>query len=213
MFGRRKIAALAVEFIGTYLLATAVLSMVTKTQFAFFVAVAAGGTLALVSLALGQFSGAHLNPAVTLGLWTLRKIQTSQAVVYVAIQLLAGYVAFRVSQAMLGVQLQNIAGQNVDWRIICAEALGAFVLGLAVATVVDRRVEGAKLAGTVGLALALGILVASLGGNALLNPAVAIGVHSTSVSYAVGPLIGSIVGMNLYTFLFAPLDKPAKSRR
>jgi glycerol uptake facilitator-like aquaporin len=214
MFSRPKVAALVAEFLGTYLLVSVVLSMATRTQFSFFPAVVAGALLAGVVLTFGHVSSAHLNPAVTLGLWTLRKIQTSQALVYIVVQLLAGFTALRVTQQLLNTPLSYVGGNNVDWRIITAEFLGALVLGLGVAAVLYRGYEGAKLAATLGLSLAIGIVVASLGGNGLINPAVAVGLNSLSVSYVVGAIVGVVGGMNLYALLFAPLDRAlAKKKR
>lgn len=207
MFGRPKVAALVAEFLGTYLLVSVVLAMTTRTQFPFFPAVTAGALLAGVILTFGHVSSAHINPAVTLGLWTLRKIQTTQAIAYIAVQLLAGFTAFRVTQQLLNVELPNAAAAGVDWRVMSAEFMGSMVLGLGIAAALYRGYESSKLAVTLGLSLALGILVASLGGNGIINPAVALGVHSWSVSYIVGPILGAVGGMNLYAVLFAPLDK------
>ncbi len=208
MFGRRKVAALVAEFVGTYILASVVLALSTRTPFPFFAAVAAGLTLALAVLTFGSASGAHLNPAVTIGLWTLRKVQATQAIVYIAAQMAAGFVAFAVGQQLLGSQVHNIAGANVDWRVIAAEAIGACILGLGVAAAIYQLQDAARVAATVGLALMMGIIIASLGGNALINPAVALGVHSWSTSYVIGPIIGTVVGINLYAVLFLE-DSPS----
>ena len=140
-------------------------------------------------------------------------MQTTQAVVYIAAQMLAGFVAYRVGQQLLGTPLHDIAGKNVDWRVITAEALGAFVLGLGVAAAVYQLQEGGKLAATVGLSLMLGIVLASLGSNAAINPAVALGTHSWNASYVVGPIIGAITGMNLYAALFVDTDKATRSKK
>jgi aquaporin NIP len=213
MFGRPKVAALVAEFLGTYLLTSAVLAMTTRTQFPFFAAVVAGAVLAGAVLGFGHVSSAHLNPAVTIGLWTLRKVETAQAIVYIAIQLLAGFAAFRITQQLLSNEISSIAGKSVDWRIITAEFIGALVFGLGIAAALYRGYGGAKLAVTLGLSLMLGIIVASLGGNGIINPAVALGLNSFSVSYIVGPVLGVVAGVNLYAILYAPLDKTsAKSR-
>jgi hypothetical protein len=39
--------------------------------------------------------------------------------------------------------------------------------------------------------------------NGALNPAVAYGINSWSLAYAIGPIVGAIIGMNLYAILFA----------
>jgi hypothetical protein len=44
-----------------------------------------------------------------------------------------------------------------------------------------------------------------------LNPAVALGSRSFDWVYVLGPLVGGLVGVNLYTYLFAPTAAPAKA--
>ena len=69
------------EFVGTLMLASLVLAqanavgaILTST---WFVAATAGLTLAVLVLALGRVSGGHFNPAVTLGAWSVRKVETT----------------------------------------------------------------------------------------------------------------------------------------
>jgi glycerol uptake facilitator-like aquaporin len=213
MFGRRKIAAIVAEFLGTAVLASTVLAMIGRTQFPFFAAIAAGLTLGLMVLVIGPFSGAHINPAVTLGLWSLRKMQTIQSLVYIVAQVGGGLLAWKLSEFLLNQKLQHIATWGVDWRVLLAEAVGAFVFTFGVAAAVYQNFDGLKLAAVVGGSLSVGILVASIASNGLVNPAVAVGVNSLSWAYAAGPLLGGVIGMNLYGLLFAPIDAPQKRTR
>ena len=48
----------------------------------------AGGATAVVYSPLGQISGAHINPAVTLAFWRLGKVPTRDALIYVVVQFL-----------------------------------------------------------------------------------------------------------------------------
>ena len=56
--------------------------------------------------------------------------------------------------------------------------------------------------------MGLGILVASTASNGILNPAVALGIRSWNFVYVAGPVLGAIIGMNLYAQLFA--DRPTR---
>src|SRR5687768_17776604 len=77
MVTRRKIAMLMAEFLGTALLTLAVLAVSKSTiGIPYFVAIAAGLVVATVTLTLGAVSGAHLNPLVTIGLWSVRRVKT-----------------------------------------------------------------------------------------------------------------------------------------
>lgn len=202
MFGRQKIAMLVAEFLGAATLTSAVYAMAVRTSFPFFSAAAAGLTVGLMVLLIGSVSGAHINPAVTFGLWTLRKIDTAQGLVYIAAQLLGGAAAWRLMEYLMDSPLKNIAGKNVDWRVMVAEGVGALIFGWGVAVAVTKALDGIEKAVVMGTAFFVGVLVAAFASNGLLNPAVALGVHSWSVSYFVAPVVGAAVGMNIYSFVF-----------
>lgn len=213
MFGRKKVAMLVAEFLGTYALASAVFALAGRTAFPFFPAAAAGATLALMVMVFGAASGAHLNPAVTFGFWTLRKIPTSQALLFVAVQMFAGYVALSVNQQLLDDTIARTVANNWDWRLGIAEALGAFFFTFGIAAAVYSKAEGGRLAAMIGASLFAGVLIASFGASGWLNPAVALAANSLSASYIIGPLVGSVLGMNAYALLYAPQSAKTSARR
>src|SRR5687768_2143647 len=51
------------------------------------IAIAHGLAIATMVSALGHVSGAHFNPAVTIGMWVTQKIEGSNAVAYIGAQL------------------------------------------------------------------------------------------------------------------------------
>jgi len=215
MFGQKKIAKIVAEFLGAALLAMVLYSIVARTAFPLFTGLAAGTTYGLLIILLGGVSGVHANPAVTLGLWTLRKIQTTEAIVYIVAQMLGGLAAWALLKYFLGRSLTSLAANQFDWKIMVAEAVGTAVFGFGLAAAHLRDFDNSKLAVTAGASLLVGVLVASMASNAILNPAVAVGIQSWNWHYATGPIIGAIVGMNLYGLLFAPdiLLKQTKSKR
>lgn len=206
MTQRNKVGVLLAEFFGTALLTSAVLAeansnvIVNRT---WFVSVTAGLTLGLIVLMLGRISGAHVNPAITLGLWTLRKIETTTAIVYMAAQLLGGAVALRLFQFFQNDTLPNVAG-TFEWRIFVAEAVGTLVFAFGVTAAVTQKMQGIRAAYTIGGSLAMGAVIAGTASNGILNPAVALGLNSWSWTYAIAPLLGALLGMNLYDMFFAP---------
>jgi glycerol uptake facilitator-like aquaporin len=107
--------------------------------------------------------------------------------------------------------LLSLSTGGFESKVIIAEALGAFIFTFGIAAAVSSLYEGGKLAATIGGSLFLGIMVASLASNGVLNPAVAVGISSWSWSYAVGPLLGAVLGMSVYNLMFADL-KPAKKK-
>jgi aquaporin Z len=204
MFDRNKLAQIVGEFLGTAVLASVMLAMIGRTDFPFFVAIVAALTYSVMWLVLGATSGSHLNPAVTIGLWTLRKIETTQAIVFVGAQVLGGVAAWKLNEYLINSPLRSVADKAFDWRVFVAEVVGTFVFAFGLAAAASRKYEGGVMAAVAGGALALGIVVASFASHGLLNPAVAIGVRSWSWTYATAPLVGAIVGMNLWSMLFGP---------
>lgn len=202
---RSKIAMLAAEFLGTAVLATVAIN-VSRSQIGigYFVAIGVGLTLGLLVLALGPTSGGHFNPAVTIGLWTVRKVKSLVAVAYVAAQMLGGLAAWQLANYFAGSEIRSIANAEFDWRLLVAEAVGAFVFTFLVAAAVFQRYENGKAAALIGGGLTVGVIVASLASNAVLNPAIALANQSWSWAYAAGPIVGALIGMNLYVLVFAP---------
>ncbi len=211
---RSRIAMLAAEFLGTAVLATVVIN-VSRSQIGigYFVAIGAGLALALLVLAFGKTSGAHFNPAVTIGLWTLRKIQTVQAIAYIAMQMLGGLAAWQLANYFVGSEIRSIAGDSFEWKLLVAEAVGTFVFTFAIAAALYQDLKTGQKAALIGGGLFLGIVVAAIASNAALNPAVALANQTWARAYIFGPIIGGVIGFNLYVLLFAPASSLVPARR
>jgi aquaporin Z len=204
MFGRRKIAAIVAEFLGTGALTLLILSVQRSTiGVPFFVALAAGLTVALMSFALGDSSGAYFNPALTLGMWTARKLSTARAVVYIVAQFVGAYAAYGLYVYFVNNKLTNVGG-HFTGRILVAEAVGTGVFAFGWAAAAYQGFTRAVFSSVAGLALVVGIVAASPAAIGLLNPAVAFGVKAwVWGTYVLGPVLGAVIGVNLYGMLFA----------
>ncbi len=209
MFGRKKIAMIVAEFLGTAILTLVVLA-VSKSNIGipYFIAIAAGLTIAAGTLVFGAVSGAHFNPAITLGLWSARRVKTLPALVYVAAQLLGGICAYLLYAYFIKSSWPNAS--EFDSRVLVAETVGTFVFALGWAAAVYNKLEVGKAAFVVGASLVLGIFIASVGSAGILNPAVALGMRSWQLAtYVLGPVLGAVIGFNLYALLFAPVSELA----
>ena len=194
---------LIAEFVGTFILAFAMVATLIRTPFAFFSGIAAAVVYGLFVIFFGSKIVAHLNPAVTIGLWTVRKISTLNAFVYLVLQVAAGFAAWKLGQYLIGQTLPKNATGGFDWKVMIAEGIGALIFSLAVAAALnhsDKKLELHERSLLVGFGLFIGILVASyaVGGAGLINPAVAISYHSVSWAFVLGPIVGAILGFNLY---------------
>jgi aquaporin Z len=205
MFGRRNAAALVAEFLGTGVLTLLIFSVQRSTiGVPFFVAMAAGLAVVIMSFAVGKSSGGHFNPALTLAFWTARKISTLTAIMFIIVQFLGAWAAYGVYKYLTKGTLQDIGG-DFTGRILLAEALGAGLFAFGFASTVYQRFSTAVSASVAGLSYTLGIIAASSASIALLNPSVAFGVRAWELgTYVLGPVLGAVIGVNLYALLFAP---------
>jgi glycerol uptake facilitator-like aquaporin len=210
LLGRNKIAMVVAEFLGTALL-TAVVLAVSKSNIGipYFLSIAAGLAVAAGTIIFGTVSGAHFNPAITIGLWSARRIKTIPALAYIAAQLLGGACAYLLYTYFVNTHWSN--GGDYDSRVLVAEAAGTFILALGWAAAVYQKLDLGKAAFVVGGALTLGIMVASVAAAGTLNPAVALGARSWEWGTTLlGPILGAVIGFNLYALLFAPTDALAE---
>ena len=207
MFRKNKLAMLVGEFLGTTALTLIVLAIShSQLSLSYFIATAAGLMVALMTLALAGISGAIFNPAMTIGLWTVRKLRTLQALSYLAVQLLGGAVAWE-----LFIYLTKLTGVHntgtYNARILVAEVTGTFVFAFVWAAAIYQRFPLYAKAAAIGGALTAGSLVASLGSAGILNPAVALGLHQWGWgTYVLGPVLGAVIGFNLYNLLFVETE-------
>ena len=218
------ITAIILEFIGTFLLAAAVIAGQGQPLIVLF-------ALATIVLIAGKISGAHVNPLITVGAWATRRIGTAKALFYIIAQVLGAMVAFvvlnafvsnapEVSQqaALYGQQRATMFTANViphgkEILILISELLGSFLFAFAVASVTSDKKKGSSaVAFGVGGGLFLAVLIAGslssvVGGSAILNPAVAFSLQAFTLkgqnvlfaiaTYVGAALLGGILGFAL----------------
>jgi len=209
MFGRKKVAMLVAEFLGTAILTLVVLAVQRSTiGVPYFVGLGAGLTVIALMLVLGNVSGAQLNPAITIALWTARKIKTLPAATYIVAQLLGGWAAYGIYTYFVNSSLQEIGGHYTA-RILIAEAVGAFIFAFVWAAVVAQNNTNTVVATAVGIAFALGLIVAAAASIGLINPALALGTRAWNIwgsmgwgTYVLGPVAGAVIGVNLHNLVF-----------
>jgi len=176
------------EFIGTFFLVLVV--ALTGN------ALAIGATLMVMIFAGGHISGAHYNPAVTLAVWIRGKVTAQDAIVYMAVQIIAAIVAALIAKwymGDMGVATMDLSGKVV--KAFIGELIGTFALAYVVLNVATSK-------GTTGnsfYGLAIGFTVfamatafGSISGGAF-NPAVATG----------ATVVGAFALKNIWIYLIA----------
>ncbi|KAL0966246.1 hypothetical protein UPYG_G00292860 [Umbra pygmaea] len=180
------------------------------------VALAFGLAIATLAQSLGHISGAHLNPAITLGLLVSSQISLFKALFYILAQMLGAVLA---SALVYGVKPRNIDALGVNHlnnisqgQGFGIEFLATFQLVLCVIAVTDKRrsdVTGsAPLA--IGLSVGLGHLAAISFTGCGINPARSFGpavIFKDFVDhwvYWLGPMCGGVAAALIYDFFLYP---------
>ena len=186
-----------VEFVGTFALSFVVLLAVASVSLPLPVPVIAGLTLGLFVYTIGAISGCHINPAVTLAQWSVKKISSKDAGFYIVAQLLGAVIAVGIAK-MLHI-IPMVEPGIFSGRIFFAESLGAFFFNFGIAAVVYGKVKEQMSGLVVGASLLFGILVASfIGSLGILNPAVALALGAFSQLYILAPIVGAVLGFQAY---------------
>ena len=187
------------------------------------VALAFGLTLLTMCYAIGNISGCHINPAVTLGLVAGGRFPARDAIPYIIAQviggLLAGGVLYLISSGKTGFDpvagfASNGFGEHSpdnysrNAALIAEIVLTAFFLFIIMGATHKRGHAG--LAGVaIGLSLTLIHLISIPITNTSVNPARSTGVAFFQGTWAmeqlwlfwVAPLIGGVIGALVYRFL------------
>lgn len=213
----------AAEMVGTFFLiytgtATAVAATLGKQTGgsppdSLAIAIAFGFVLAAMVGALGHISGAHLNPAVSIGLAVIHKFSWRAVPVYVAFQLAGAVLGAFATWATFGGEARSKGklGATVpsagigDGRAFVVEALITFLLVFVIIAVTsDRRASGSTACISIGLALVSAVLIGGPSTGGAVNPVRALGpelVSGTFTSawvYLLAPVLGGVVAAITY---------------
>jgi MIP family channel proteins len=184
----------------------------------FAIAAAHGLAIAIMVSALGHISGGHFNPAVTIGFWVTRRLNTADVLFYWIAQVAGAIAAAFLLKALIpedawravALGTPELARDFPRLSAMALEAVASFFLVLMVfATAVDERGTFKSIAGfAIGLSITLGILVIGPFTGAALNPARAFGPALAASHwvnqgvYWVGPLAGGFLAGLLYDSLY-----------
>jgi MIP family channel proteins len=221
------------ELVGTFILvyggtAVAVGAILTRPTAgpaydSLAIALAFGLTLAAVVAAIGHVSGAHVNPAVTLGMAATGKFPWRYAPIYIGAQLVGAVLAAFATWITFGGAARGEAklaatypAQGVgDLQAFVVEVLITFILVFVVmAVATDERAPAAIAPIAVGFALAVGVFIAGPVTGGAVNPVRALGPmivagDLTSVwLYVLGPIVGGVLGALLYDRTMAQTQGP-----
>ncbi|HEV2297245.1 MAG TPA: MIP/aquaporin family protein [Candidatus Acidoferrales bacterium] len=177
------------------------------------IALAHGLALSVVITAVGHISGAHFNPAVTIGFWVTRKMGTLLSLSYWVAQLLgsicAAYALAHLLPASIWGPVALGTPDLTDFTrlhgILLEGVMAFFLVFVVFATAVDPKGAFNKVAGfAIGLTVSADILLGGPFTGASMNPARSFGpaviAHhwQNHVVYWVGPLFGGVIAAWVY---------------
>lgn len=217
------IGSLLAEVFGTFLLTIMVIASQGQPIILLFALI---GIVVLV----GNLSGAHVNPAMTIAAWVTKKITGLRAIVYVAAQFAGAALAFGLltyfvngapavsaeaaAYGQTGPSLYHALTIPKDKEVYLAvaEVVGALILGFGYANAIAAKKDRIVSSLSVGFAVFISLFLAAsaanyVSGTAVLNPAVAMSVDALKVEawplaiYFLSPVLGGVLGFALFDVL------------
>lgn len=171
------------------------------------VALAFGLAVTVIVAASGHLGGAHINPAVTLGFWSVRRFPSRDVVPYIMAQCLGAIAASALLAWLLG-PVGNFGATVPSVTVARAFVIEMGYTGLlgfvimAVAT--DDRVPTSIAPLVLGATVFAGALVTGPLTGGSFNPARTLGpalvgaIWTAHWLYWAAPILGMIAGMQLY---------------
>lgn len=203
----RKYAA---EFLGTFALVFAgtgaiVINAVTGGSVTHTgIALTFGLIVMAMIYSVGGVSGAHFNPAVTLGFFLARRLKLGCVLPYIASQLAGGIVASALLRLLFG----NISrlgstiptgsqAQSFGLEVILTAILMFVILSVATGSKEQGLMAGIAIGGTVGLeAMFAGpICGASMNPARSIAPALVSGAFTSLWIYIAAPVVGAAIAV------------------
>lgn len=184
-----------------------------------FIGLAHGAAIIIGIASVARISGAHFNPAVTIGLAYSGRFPKNRVIPYIIAQLVGAAIAGFVQLAMVGIaaaQASDLGNTTPNsllpspvFSALLAEIVGTSILFITVLGSSDSSSSLPWSGSAIGLSLAA--VIWALGGvsGASLNPARTFGpsiaslvfdptVFNTFWIYLLGPIIGALLASEIY---------------
>ncbi|MFA0280672.1 aquaporin Z [Vibrio sp. 10N.222.55.F12] len=185
------------------------------------VSLAFGLTVLTMAFAIGHISGCHLNPAVTIGLWSGGRFDAKDVAPYIIAQVIGGIIAggvlFVIASGQAGFDAaasgfasngygeHSPGGYSLTAALVC-EVVMTMVFLFVIMGATDSKAPAGFAPIAIGLCLTLIHLISIPVTNTSVNPArstaVAVFVDDWAVSqlwlFWVAPIIGAVIGAMIY---------------
>ncbi len=210
----------ASEFIGTFFLVFVATGVVIVNQVSggaithTGIAITTGLVVMAIVYAIGDVSGAHINPAVTVGFWLAGRFPGSRVVQYILSQCM-GAVLASLLLAFLFPELVSLTVTLPSGSILQSFVLEIIItlfLMFVILSVSTGSMEKGIMAGSaIGAVVGLSVLWAGPVTGASMNPARSIAPALVSLDfsslwiYVTGPVIGAAISVIAFRIVHKPL--------
>jgi aquaporin Z len=211
------------EFIGTFVLVlvacgVAVVSKCEGNAGVLLTALAFGGVIVAMAYSIGNVSGCHINPAVSVAVLINGGMSVKDFICYVIAQFAGATAGAAVLGALLPSGFTALGANNVNpgiWQSLLIEAVLTCIFVLAVLGATSKAknssVAGLVIGGSLALVHMLGIYLTGTSVNPArsFGPALLQGGDAFACYWVflVGPMVGAVIAALLWKFV---LNKDAK---
>lgn len=160
------------------------------------ISIAFGLVVLAMVYALGDISGAHMNPAVTIGLRLAGRVPSSIVVPYIVSQCLGAIAASLLLRFIFGMEhgLGGTAPSQSVWQAFAMEGVTTFILMLVILCVtVGAKEKGITAGLVIGAVVTFDIIIAGPISGASMNPA-----------RSLGPALAGLNLGSLWLYILAP---------
>ena len=192
----------SIEAAGTFTMVFVGCGSVALERSSLEISLAFGVIVALVIVAIGRWSGAHINPAVSIAFWYRGDLSTNDTIAHVLGQLIG---------AVLAGFILNGAGPTVrgtSWvNLIAIEILITFLLMASILWIIRRTEQWIPIAVVVGSTVATLAFVFGKYTGASMNPARTFGPNLVSGDVSIIPvyfictILGALLAVSAERFI------------
>ena len=202
------VPALLAEFIGTYALVLFGCGSIILSDLENFPSVLIplifGLTITIFVYLLGRFSGAHFNPAVTIGFVLNKEISIKDSIFYITTQILGACLASQTHEIVFGrthnFGVTTLSVNTTQGFFMEALCTGLLMFVILLVTRKENNIYGIAIGGTVFISA---LLIGEYTGGSLnparsLGPALISGDIEDILFYIFAPITGSMISTRLY---------------
>ena len=202
------VPALLAEFIGTYALVLFGCGAIILSELENFPSVLIplifGLTITIFVYLLGRFSGAHFNPAVTIGFVLNKEISIKDSIFYITTQILGACLASQTHEIVFerthNFGVTTLSVNTTQGFLMEALCTGLLMFVILLVTRKENNIYGIAIGGTVFISA---LLIGDYTGGSLnparsLGPALISGDIEDILFYIFAPITGSMISTRLY---------------